>query len=136
MRKSITITAILASSSLLANPNQSVKIDSSAAISGAKNLFSYKSDDIVNQKVNLDKFWKAQTTAESAIRKVLKGEQTNYKSNYNDLIRKDLGADSLDTIEVVMECEKILNISIADEDYDYYITVGDLIKVIYNNLNK
>ena len=40
----------------------------------------------------------------------------------------DLGADSLDTVELVMEFEKAFNIQIPDEDAEKISTVGDVIK--------
>ena len=38
---------------------------------------------------------------------------------------EDLGADSLDIVELVMEFEKEFNIDIPDEDADKLKTVGD-----------
>jgi acyl carrier protein len=42
----------------------------------------------------------------------------------------DLGADSLDTVEVVMEFEDEFDINIPDEDAEKIQTVGDAIKYI------
>lgn len=42
----------------------------------------------------------------------------------------DLGADSLDTVELVMEFEKAFNIQIPDEDAEKISTVGDAIKYV------
>jgi acyl carrier protein len=42
----------------------------------------------------------------------------------------DLGADSLDTVELVMEFEKAFNLQIPDEDAEKIATVGDAIKYI------
>ncbi len=42
----------------------------------------------------------------------------------------DLGADSLDTVELVMEFEKAFNIQIPDEDAEKIATVGDAIKYL------
>jgi len=39
----------------------------------------------------------------------------------------DLGADSLDTVELVMEFEKEFNVQIPDEDAEKITTVGDAI---------
>ncbi len=47
----------------------------------------------------------------------------------------DLGADSLDSVELIMEFEKEFNISIADEDAEKIQTVGDAIKYIEEKLN-
>jgi acyl carrier protein len=42
----------------------------------------------------------------------------------------DLGADSLDTVELVMEFEKAFNLQIPDEDAEKIATVGDAVKYI------
>ena len=42
----------------------------------------------------------------------------------------DLGADSLDTVELIMEFEKEFEISIPDESAEKIATVGDAIKYI------
>jgi acyl carrier protein len=42
----------------------------------------------------------------------------------------DLGADSLDTVELVMEFEKAFNIQIPDEDAEKIATVGDAVKYL------
>ena len=45
----------------------------------------------------------------------------------------DLGADSLDTVELIMEFEKQFNISIPDDKAEGIQTVGDAITYIENN---
>ncbi len=42
----------------------------------------------------------------------------------------DLGADSLDTVELVMEFEKAFNLQIPDEDAEKILTVGDAVTYI------
>lgn len=42
----------------------------------------------------------------------------------------DLNADSLDTVELIMEFEKEFGLSIPDEDAEKIATVGDAIKYI------
>lgn len=42
----------------------------------------------------------------------------------------DLGADSLDTVELIMEFEKEFGLSIPDEDAKKITTVGDAISYI------
>jgi len=42
----------------------------------------------------------------------------------------DLGADSLDTVELVMEFEKAFNLQIPDEDAEKIGTVGDAINYL------
>lgn len=46
---------------------------------------------------------------------------------------KDLGADSLDTVELIMEFEKEFGITIPDEEAEKITTVGDAIAYIENN---
>jgi acyl carrier protein len=42
----------------------------------------------------------------------------------------DLGADSLDTVELVMAFEEAFDIEIPDEDAEKMVTVGDAIKYL------
>lgn len=42
----------------------------------------------------------------------------------------DLGADSLDTVELIMEFEKEFGISIPDHDVERIRTVGDAVRCI------
>ena len=42
----------------------------------------------------------------------------------------DLGADSLDTVELVMEFEKSFGLSIPDEDAEKITSVGEAVKYI------
>ena len=46
----------------------------------------------------------------------------------------DLGADSLDTVELIMEFEKEFDVSIPDEDAEKISTVGDAIAYLKNNV--
>ncbi|MGE5355776.1 MAG: acyl carrier protein [Deltaproteobacteria bacterium] len=46
----------------------------------------------------------------------------------------DLGADSLDTVELIMELENEFGISIPDDQAEKIQTVGDAIKYIEDNL--
>ena len=43
---------------------------------------------------------------------------------------EDLGADSLDTVELVMAFEEEFNVQVPDEDAEKLQTVGDVIKYI------
>ena len=45
----------------------------------------------------------------------------------------DLGADSLDTVELIMEFEKEFNIAIPDDQAEGIGTVGDAVTYIENN---
>jgi acyl carrier protein len=46
----------------------------------------------------------------------------------------DLGADSLDTVELIMEFEKEFNIAIPDDQAEKITTVGDAIAYIEKNV--
>ncbi|MCH2229669.1 MAG: acyl carrier protein [Crocinitomicaceae bacterium] len=61
---------------------------------------------------------------------VEEGEVTNEASFTNDL-----GADSLDTVELIMEFEKEFNIAIPDDQAENIQTVGDAISYIEENAN-
>ena len=50
--------------------------------------------------------------------------------------QNDLGADSLDIVELIMEFEKVFDIEIPDDDAsDSITTVGDAIKYIEDKVN-
>ena len=49
---------------------------------------------------------------------------------------EDLGADSLDQVELVMALEEEFGADIADEDAEKLTTVGDAIKYIEANSNE
>jgi len=56
----------------------------------------------------------------------VKAEEVKLESSFVD----DLGADSLDTVELVMALEEEFGIEIPDEDAEKMSTVGDAIKYI------
>ncbi len=49
---------------------------------------------------------------------------------------EDLGADSLDTVELVMALEEEFSIEIPDVDAEKILSVGDAIKYISDNAEK
>ena len=59
---------------------------------------------------------------------VEESEVTNEASFTNDL-----GADSLDTVELIMEFEKEFNIAIPDDQAEKIQTVGDAVTYIQDN---
>ena len=48
----------------------------------------------------------------------------------------DLGADSLDTVELIMEFEKEFNVSIPDDQAENITTVGQAIDYLEKNAQK
>lgn len=62
----------------------------------------------------------------------VKKEEIKQESSFID----DLGADSLDTVEVVMALEEEFGVEIPDEDAEKITTVGQAVKYIEEKLNK
>lgn len=53
----------------------------------------------------------------------------------NDLELKDnLGIDSLDIVELIMELEEEFNCTIPDEDYESSMFVKDIIEIVENRI--
>ncbi|SEN15414.1 acyl carrier protein [Lihuaxuella thermophila] len=48
-------------------------------------------------------------------------------------IKEDLGADSLDVVDLIMELEDEFEMSIEDEDAEKITTVGDIVEYINKN---
>ena len=51
-------------------------------------------------------------------------------------VMEDLGADSLDTVELVMAFEKEFDIDIPDEEAEKLRTVGDALKYLHDKTGK
>ena len=56
----------------------------------------------------------------------VKPEQVTPQASFID----DLGADSLDTVELVMALEEEFGVEIPDEEAEKLVTVGDAVKYI------
>jgi acyl carrier protein len=74
----------------------------------------------------------ADQNVESKVREIIVNklgvEESQVTSNAS--FTNDLGADSLDTVELVMEFEKAFNLQIPDEDAEKIQTVGDAVSYI------
>lgn len=57
-------------------------------------------------------------------------EEVTHEANFTN----DLGADSLDTVELIMEFEKEFDISIPDEDAENIATVGNAIEYLQDKV--
>jgi len=57
-------------------------------------------------------------------------EQVTHEAKFQE----DLGADSLDVVELIMKLEEEFDIQIPDEDAEKIVTVGDAVKYIENKL--
>jgi len=62
----------------------------------------------------------------------VKPEEVTPEASFVD----DLGADSLDTVELVMAFEEEFGVEIPDEDAEKIQTVGDAVKYIDEKANK
>ena len=60
----------------------------------------------------------------------VKAEEVTPQASFID----DLGADSLDTVELIMALEEEFNVEIPDEDAEKMTSVGDAIKYIEEKL--
>ncbi len=55
--------------------------------------------------------------------------------NLKSKIRDDLGADSLDQVDIVMTFEEKFEIQIPDEDTEGIETVGDIVEYIFKKIS-
>ena len=53
----------------------------------------------------------------------------------NSSFQNDLGADSLDTVELIMAFEEEFGINIPEEDAEKIVTIGDAINYIEQHLD-
>lgn len=51
-------------------------------------------------------------------------------------ITEDLGADSLDVVDLVMSVEESFDVEIPDEEVENIKTVGDIVKYIENKVEE
>ena len=49
-------------------------------------------------------------------------------------VMEDLGADSLDVVEMLMTMEETFGIAVPDEDIEDLITVSDVVAYVENNM--
>ncbi len=77
------------------------------------------------------------STVEERVKKIVvdqlgvKEEEVGGDSSFVD----DLGADSLDTVELVMAFEEEFGVDIPDEDAEQMRTVGDAIKYLVDHMD-
>lgn len=80
-------------------------------------------------------YWNGKRKEENYVRK----NQRNYsriirsrrRNNYRgDILKENLGADSLDLFEMVMAFEEAFEVEIPSEDLEQIQTVGDVVKYL------
>ena len=55
--------------------------------------------------------------------------------NMDTNLMKDLSADSLDAVEIIMAIEDTFGIEIPDEDAEKFQSVGDIVKYVEEKIN-
>ncbi len=73
-----------------------------------------------------------ETTVIKIIAKVLEADESSVCAG--TLILEELGATSLDVIEIITDIEDTMNISIPDEDIPSFKSVGDIVNYIESRL--
>jgi acyl carrier protein len=53
----------------------------------------------------------------------------------NTHLMKDLEADSLDAVEIIMAIEDEFDIEVPDEDAEKFQTIGDIVRYVEDNTN-
>jgi acyl carrier protein len=56
------------------------------------------------------------------------------KINDDSSLKDNLGIDSLDIVEIVMDLEEMFKCTIPDEDYEHAMNVKDVYKIVEQNL--
>ena len=85
-----------------------------------------------------DKFYMAEKSIEERVKDIIveqlgvNPEQVTPTASFIE----DLGADSLDTVELVMAFEEEFSVEVPDEDAEKLQTVGDVIKYIEDKTSK
>ncbi len=54
----------------------------------------------------------------------------------NTYLMKDLEADSLDAVEIIMAIEDEFDLEVPDEDAEKFQTIGDIVKYVEENINE
>lgn len=69
---------------------------------------------------------------EEKVKQIIKDKLGISSGDYRneESFQEDLGCDSLDMVDLIMECEKQFNISIPDDDVDKLRTVQNLIDYV------
>lgn len=69
---------------------------------------------------------------ENKVKQIIKDKLGISSGDYRneESFQEDLGCDSLDMVDLIMECEKQFNISIPDDDVDKLRTVQNLIDYV------
>lgn len=77
-------------------------------------------------------------TVEERVKRILQDQLGIDEASASDRTKnwKDLGADELDTVEVIMACEEEFAIHIDEDEADHATTVGELIDLVTKKYNE
>lgn len=112
-------TLVLLTASLLASPVVATKKAESSQL--------FQSVQLVSQQYTQDE-------VESAVIEILEEQLRVSDVFLNSRIIGDLGADSLDAVELIMQVEERFDIAIPDEEAENIVTVQQLIQLIMHKL--
>lgn len=77
-------------------------------------------------------------TIEDRVKHILQNQLGIDEATASDRTKtwKDLGADELDTVEVIMACEEEFGIHIDEDEADHATNIGGLIDLVTNKYNE
>ncbi|WP_339048211.1 acyl carrier protein [Candidatus Mesenet endosymbiont of Phosphuga atrata] len=91
--------------------------------------------DAINESIKTEGSLESNESIENRVKEIISNQfkkdisQLSTSSTFNDL-----GADSLDTVEVIMAVEDAFSISISDDDAQKMQNLGDIVKYIEDKI--
>lgn len=76
------------------------------------------------------------TVQEKVIKIITEKINTSLPVYTDSLLKEDLGADSLDIIDIIIELEDFFNIEIFDDELYYVRNVNDIVRLICEKTKK
>ena len=113
-------------------------MDSVETINDAKILFKLETEQTAKDQINLqllhDVIYGCKLLTYELLGTDFERQRFFNYIKFESDFKKDLGADSLDAVEIMMNCEKRFGITIKDEDAESLVEFGNLVKYIYKEL--
>lgn len=76
------------------------------------------------------------TVQEKVIKIIIEKINTSLPVYTDSLLKEDLGVDSLDIIDIILELEDFFNIEILDDELYYVKNVNDIVRLICEKTKK
>ena len=95
------------------------------------NLSNYTNNKIITKRINMSEDVSSKVKKIVAAHLGIDETKVTEESSFID----DLGADSLDTVELVMAFEEEFGSEISDSEAEKILTVGDAVKFIESKAN-